>query len=211
MNSLSLLRKPFRYAFWNTSLILIAVNLLFFLITWRDPLAMRYLSMNPLYVLKGHMFWQLFTYQFVHQGFSHLFFYMLGLFFFGTAVEHRLGSKEFLLLYLLSGTLCGVISFGVYILTGAWYVFLMGASGALFALLLSYAVLYPTSVIYIWGIIPLPAPVMVAGYALLELLAIFTGRNQGVAHGTHLIGLGVAWVYFLVRFGINPLRVWRRR
>lgn len=211
MNIKNLLRKPFRYSFWNASLVIIGVNLLVFLLTTIDPIMSKYLSMNPLFVVKNGMYWQIFTYQFVHGGLSHLVFNMLGVLFFGIAVERRLGSKEFLLLYLLSGTLCGFFSLLLYVMTGTWYVFLMGASGAVFALLLAYAVLYPSSVILIWGIIPIPAPVLVLGYAGIEVLYMITGTNQGVAHSTHLIGFGVSWVYFLVRFGINPAKVWSRK
>jgi membrane associated rhomboid family serine protease len=211
MNILAFIRKPFRYEFWNTALILVGVNLAVFLLTTFDPTMNRYLSLNPLFVIKGGMYWQIFTYQFVHGNFGHLLSNMIGLVFFGVAVERRTGSKEFLLLYLLSGTLCGVFSFLLYVVTGAWYVFLMGASGAVFAILLAYAVLYPDSIIYIWGIIPVPAPLLVIGYAGIEVVNMLTGANQGIAHSTHLIGFAVAWVYFLVRFAINPAKVWSRR
>jgi len=205
------MRKPFRYTFWNASLYIIGINMLVYLLTYINPDFSKILSMNPLFVIKGGMYWQIFTYQFVHGGLSHLVFNMLGVFIFGLAVEQRTGSKEFLLLYLLSGTLCGAFSFLLYILTGTWYVFLMGASGALFALMLAYAVLYPDSVMLIWGIVPVPAPLLVLGYAALEVIYMFTGTNQGVAHSTHLIGFAVAWVYCMVRFGINPIKVWSRR
>lgn len=207
----NLIRKPFRYAQWNASYIIIALNLLLYLLTRSHPVFTRLLALNPLFVIEGNMWWQIFTYQFVHEGFSHILFNMLGVLFFGPAVERRVGSKEFLLLYLVCGTLSGALSLLLYVATGAWYVYLLGASGALFALLLAYAVLYPDSVILIWGIIPVPAPILVLGYAAIELLSILFGMNQGVAHATHLFGFGVCWLYFLVRFGINPVRVWKRR
>ena len=211
MNFIARIRRPFRYEYWNVALILIGINLLVFLLTWIDPDLERILAMNPLFVIKGGMYWQLFTYQFVHGGIAHILSNMIGLLFFGMAVERRTGSKEFLLLYLLSGTLCGIFSFALYVLTGTWYVFLMGASGAIFAILLAYAVLYPDSVVYIWGLIPIPAPILVLGYAGLEVFYMIAGMNEGVAHSTHLIGFAVAWVYFLVRFGINPAKVWSRK
>lgn len=211
MNFLSMARKPFHYEFWNAALILIGVNLGVFLLTYMHPEFTRYLPLNFLRITQGGMFWQFFTYQFVHDGFSHLFSNMLGLAFFGIAVERRIGSKEFLLFYLLSGTLCGFFSFLVYFATGAWYVSLMGASGAVFAVLLAYAALYPDSTIFIWGIVPVPAPLLVIGYAGYEVFNLLTGTNQGIAHGTHLIGFAVAWAYFLVRFAINPVKVWSRR
>ena len=122
-----------------------------------DPSLTRLLSLNPLYVTKGGMVWQVFTYQFVHANVSHILFNMLGIFFFGVAVERRVGSSEFILFYLLSGTLSGVLSLMVYLASGVDYVFLMGASGAVFSLLLAYATLYPRSIVYLWGIVPIPA------------------------------------------------------
>ena len=211
MNFRTIIRKPFRYEFWNAALILIGINLVMYLLTFLYPALYDYLSMNPGNVVQNHMYWQLFTYQFIHGSIGHLLSNMIGLFFFGTTVERRTGSKEFLLLYLFAGVLCGIFSFLLYALTGTWNVALMGASGAIFAILLAYAVLFPGSVIYLWAIIPIPAPLLILAYAGLEVFNMFAGINQGVAHSTHLIGFAVAWVYFLVRFGINPIKVWSRR
>jgi membrane associated rhomboid family serine protease len=122
-----------------------------------------------------------------------------------------MGSKEFLLFYLLTGALAGVFSFIVYYITGAFWVQLIGASGAIFAVQLAYAVFFPDSMIYLWGILPLRAPVMVLGFTALELVFSVTGFNNSVAHFTHLAGFAFAWLYFLVRFGINPIQAWRRR
>jgi len=211
MNFRTIIRKPFRYEFWNAALILIGINLVMYLLTYLYPVLYDYLSLNPGNVVQYNMYWQIVTYQFIHANIGHLLSNMIGLFFFGTTVERRTGSKEFLLLYLLAGVLCGLFSFLLYIATGTWNVSLMGASGAIFAILLAYAVLFPGSIIYLWAIIPIPAPLLILAYAGLEVFNMFAGINQGVAHSTHLIGFAVAWVYFLVRFGINPIKVWSRR
>jgi membrane associated rhomboid family serine protease len=131
---------------------------------------------------------------------------MLALFIFGTQVERHIGSTEFLLYYMLTGILAGFFSFGVYLFTGAFGVFLLGASGAIFAVQLAYAAFFPDSVIYIWGILPLRAPIMVLGFTLVELISSLFGFGSGVAHLTHLAGFGFGWFYFLVRFGRNPWR-----
>jgi membrane associated rhomboid family serine protease len=151
--------------------------------------------------------WTFFFFFFVHGGVTHILFNMLALFIFGIPVERYMGSREFLLFYFVTGTLAGVFSFIVYYLTGAYSVILMGASGAIFAVELAYAVFYPDSVIYLWGILPLRAPVMVLGFTAIELVSSIFRPNSGVAHLTHLAGFGFAWLYFLIRFGINP---WRR-
>lgn len=199
------LRQPFRYANANVTLMLIAANILVFALTFLFPRTLSYLAMNPAMVLSGWI-WQPLTYMFAHAGISHILFNMLGLLFFGSTIEREIGSKEFLLFYLLTGFLAGLFSFAVYALTGAWSAWLLGASGAVYAVLLAYAVLFPSAEIYIWGLLPVRAPVLVAGYTVIELFSQFTGSSSGVAHLTHLAGFGFAWLYFLVRFGMNPIR-----
>ena len=162
-------------------------------------------SMMPFTVLHGWV-WTFLTYMFVHYNFSHILFNMLGLWIFGMHVERQLGSLEFLLYYLLTGALAGIFSFAIYFFTGQYIVALMGASGALFAVQLAFAVCFPTSIIHLWGIIPMRAPVMVLGFTALELFFTLTGGRGNVAHLTHLAGFGFGWVYFHVRFGISPLR-----
>jgi membrane associated rhomboid family serine protease len=157
-------------------------------------------------VMRGWV-WTFVTYMFVHGGFSHILFNMLALFIFGTQVERYMGSREFLSFYFITGALAGVFSFVVYYFTGSYRVVLLGASGAIFAVELAYAVFFPDSIIYLWGILPLRAPVMVLGFTALELFSSVFGLNQGVAHLTHLAGFGFAWLYFVIRFGINP---WKR-
>jgi membrane associated rhomboid family serine protease len=193
---------------------LIGVNALVFLVQYffREYRAViTYgLSMIPALVIRGWV-WQLVTYMFVHGGWSHIFFNMLGLFIFGTQVERRIGSGEFLVYYFVTGTLAGIVSFAAYYATGSILTPLMGASGAIFAVELAFAAFYPDAIIYIWGIIPLRAPVMVLGYTALELFFSLTGIQRGVAHLTHLSGFAAGWLYFLVRFRINPWRAFRGR
>lgn len=208
MRLLSAIRKPFRYTFCNAALIIIGVNLVVYMLCQVFYPLDVYLALNPLLAIYRKFYWQVFTYQFVHSGFMHLFSNMIGLFFFGVAIERQIGSREFALAYLLSGTLCGAISLAIYALSGAWNVFLVGASGAVFAILLLYAALFPRSVIFIWGIIPIPAPILVIGYAAIETFYTVFGMRSGIAHSTHLIGFAVAWVYSVARLGINPFREW---
>jgi membrane associated rhomboid family serine protease len=150
-------------------------------------------------------FWQLLTYMFVHANFSHIFFNMLGLFFFGLQLERRIGSTEFLIFYLVSGIGAGLISLLIFWLTGAPTV-LLGASGAVFAVLLGFATYFPTAMIYVFGIIPIRAPILVLIYTAIELFSQFFGARSGVAHLTHLAGFAVAYLYLVARLGINPVR-----
>ena len=168
-----------------------------------------YGAMNPILVVKGHMYWQFISYMFVHQNVSHVFFNMLALLVFGLNLEKAIGSREFLLFYLVCGALSGFFSFLVYWFTGYYRVFLLGASGAVYAVLFAYAVFFPRSVIFIWGIVPVPAPVLVFIYALIELGSQFFGSGSNVAHMTHLFGFLAAWLYFVLRMGIHPVKIWK--
>jgi len=206
----SILNRRMRYTYTHVTETLIIINVLVFLLTeFIYPKSVYYLAMIPSFVLHGYV-WQLFTYMFVHGGFSHILFNMLGLYIFGSMVERRIGSKEFLLFYLLTGTLSGVFSFVAYLLAGT-NVVLLGASGALYAVMLLFSVLYPYAVVYVFGVLPIRAPLLVVIYFLFELFSQMSGANGGVSHLTHLGGLLFAYIYCLVRLRLNPLQEWRRR
>ena len=202
-----MIRKPFKYSYNNAVSVIIGINVLMFLLTSLIKNTDIFFGLVPAAVLNSKTYWQFFTYQFVHGSFFHLFFNMLALFFFGTPIEKKAGTKEFVLYYLTAGTLSGVFSFAVYVMTGEYLTVLIGASGAIFAVLLLYAVLYPRSVIFLWGILPIPAPLLILGYGIVELIGIFSSYD-GVAHLTHFIGLVIGWLYILIRFGVNPLKIW---
>jgi len=154
-------------------------------------------------VVNGYV-WQVFTYMFAHANLSHLFFNMLGLLFFGIHVEKQMGSSEFLLFYLLTGLLAGIFSFVAYASMGAWTIPLVGASGAIYAVLLAFATINPGASIYVFGILPVRAPILVIAYTVIELGSQVLSAQDGVAHLTHLAGFGFAYLYFLVRYGVNP-------
>ena len=211
---MNILRRPFRYRNDNVVFTLIGINVLVYLaeLLLKNIPVIPYLSMIPLAILRRGWIWQFATYMFVHdpRSISHLVFNMLALFIFGRQVERQMGSREFLLYYMLTGILAGIFSFFAYLFTGTVWITLMGASGAIFAVQLAFATFFPSSVIYIWGILPLRAPVMVLGFTALELLFLVTGAGGNVAHSTHLAGFAFGWLYFVVRFRINPWRAMRR-
>ena len=203
----SKIRKLLPYRYYNAVLFIIGGNLLIFMITMLSPLSRIYLAMIPQWIVQGKGIWQFVTYMFTHAGLSHILFNMLGLFIFGFPVEKRMGSSEFLLFYFISGIGAGLFSFFFYLLTGYSGVILLGASGAVFAVLLAYATLFPDSVIYIMGILPIRAPVLVLVYTAIELFSQIFYTQSGVAHLTHLAGFLFAFLYFRIRIGIDPLRI----
>lgn len=205
---MTLLKKPFRYTYKFFSVYLIVINLIVYVLTSFKYEFTPILGLFLPYFVRYKMFWQPITYMFVHGSIPHLLFNMLSLLIFGLAVERAIGSKEFLLFYLICGIFSGIFSLITYFLLGTWTL-LIGASGALYAVLFLFAVVYPRSVIYIWGIIPVPSPLLVVIYAGVALFNQVNGGRSTIAHLTHLYGFLVAWIYIAVRMGIRPLKVWK--
>ena len=133
--------------------------------------------------------WTPVTYMFLHGGLGHLFWNMLALFFFGPRVEERLGARRFLILYFLSGISGAALSF-LFSPTAA----IIGASGAIFGVMLAFARFWPRVPIYIWGILPIEARWMIVGMTVISLLGARTGAG-GIAHFAHLGGFLGAFIY----------------
>lgn len=145
--------------------------------------------------------WQVFTYAFLHGGLPHLLFNMFALYMFGADMERVWGGKRYLTYYvvcLLSAALAQLVVSGA---TGAYYPTL-GASGAVFGLLLAFARYFPhRQIMLLIPPIPLPARIFVVAYGALELVLGVTGTQAGVAHFAHLGGL--AGGYLLMRYWKN--------
>jgi membrane associated rhomboid family serine protease len=165
----------------------------------------EYLALWPL----GPNFWpwQLVTYMFMHGGFLHLFFNMLALWMFGMELENSWGSRKFLIFYMLCGIGAGVANMIVSIpleLTAPT----VGASGAVFGIMIAFAMLFPDRPIYLYFLFPVRAKYLIAVWIGLELLLGVTGSSDGVAHFAHLGGAAVGFLYMAVELGIIPLREW---
>jgi membrane associated rhomboid family serine protease len=134
--------------------------------------------------------WTIVTYMFLHGDVMHLLFNMLVLFFFGPRVEERIGSRPFAILYFVSGItgalLSVIFSYGSPII---------GASGGTFGVALAFAWFWPDERILIWGIVPVPARVLVIFTTLFTLWSGFGGVGGGVAHFAHLGGYLGAFLY----------------
>ena len=132
--------------------------------------------------------WTLVTYMFLHANLMHILFNMLGLYFFGSRVESRLGSARFLGLYFVSGIAAAIAS-----MIMSPRAPIVGASGAVFGVLLAYARYWPRDQILIW-FIPMEARIAVVVMAGLELVGF---GGAGIAHFAHLGGFAGALVYLM--------------
>ncbi|MFI3298496.1 MAG: rhomboid family intramembrane serine protease [Rikenellaceae bacterium] len=171
----------------NLLMLNIVVLMLMSFVPQTLPYIDRYMALYP---WESPMFgvWQLVTYMFVHANFSHLFFNMFALWMFGRQLEYDLGAKRFLLYYLLTGVGAGVLNLAVMSLTGD-YGLTVGASGAVYGILLAFGVLHPNVPLYLFFIpAPIKAKYFVIGYGVLELLqGLMVSDN--VAHFAHLGGM----------------------
>jgi membrane associated rhomboid family serine protease len=134
--------------------------------------------------------WTLLTYMFAHGGFMHLFFNMLGLFFFGPPLEARWGSREFIKFYLICGLGGAALSFAF-----AFNSPVIGASAAVYGVMLAFAMNWPDMPIYIWGIFPVPAKFLVLIIALFSFVSAFSGSGGNTAHFAHLGGFAAGFLY----------------
>ena len=167
---------------------LLAANVVVYFLTSSQVVDWRWLALAPGAILTRP--WGIFTYMFVHGGFTHLLFNMLGLFFFGPRLELQLGGKSFLRLYLFSGLGGAAFSF-----LFARYGLVVGASGAVFGVLLGFAYFWPRERIYIWMVIPVEARYLVGVLAAIALFSGFSGAGGGVAHFAHVGGFVAGYAY----------------
>ena len=166
--------------------------------------------------------YQLVTYMFMHGTFGHLFFNMFALWMFGNTLENIWGSKRFLLFYMVCGIGAGLcqelvqyiqyatslaqyetVNMGGRIISMDSYLNMMttvGASGAIYGLLLAFGMMFPDSRIYLYFLFPIKAKWFVIGYAVLELILGFQGVDN-VAHFAHLGGM---------LFGLLLILYWRK-
>ena len=204
----NLLKKRFRYTYFKATFLIVAINVLMYLLSNLYGHFHELFSMNPVLVIRYKYFWQPFTCMFMHANWNHLFFNMIGLLIFGINIEKSMGSKEFVMFYLLCGFLANILSLVVYLITNQYFVFLLGASGAVYAVLLAFATIFPRVRIFVFGIIPVPAPVLIILYTIIELFSSFSTRSN-VAHFTHLFGFLTSYLYFVIRVGVNPIKIWK--
>jgi len=170
---------------------LVIANLLMYVISLAAPAVVQNFMLVPALILSRP--WTLVTYMFLHGSIWHLLFNMLGLYFFGPRLELEMGGRDFLLLYFISGVTGALFSF----LTP--YSAIIGASGAVFGVLIGFARYWPRERIYIWMILPVEARWLVVIITGLSLLGGFGGGGDGIAHFAHLGGFAGGYLFLFIR------------
>jgi membrane associated rhomboid family serine protease len=182
------------------------------------PVLAGWFGLNPHDVIFGYRVWQPFTYMFLHGGFWHIGMNMLMLWMFGSELEKLWGRKEFIKFYLITGAGAGVFSLVPYfvgVLAGYRGPIhsIIGASGAVYAILLAYAMTYPDRKVLVYMLVPVKVKYLMLIMGFMTFASV--GNGDGISHITHLGGLVVGWIYLLRngRYrGLNiPWKQWLQR
>lgn len=167
---------------------LLIANVVVYLVMLALPSLGGWLAFVPADTLRRP--WTVVTYMFVHAGFLHLFFNMLILYFFGPPLESMWGGKEFLKFYLVAGLGGAVFSY-VFAFNSA----VVGASAAIYGVMLAFAMNWPDMQVYIWFLFPVKVKWLVAFLAAVSILSLVGGQQDGVAHFAHLGGFAGGFLY----------------
>lgn len=159
-----------------------------------DSVLMRYFALNPLG--DGFKIWQLITYQFMHGSFTHIFFNMFMLWMFGMEIEQIMGSRKFLIFYLLSGIGAGLFQLLLSPLFAGGMGPTIGASGAVFGVMIAFGMSFPDRYVFIYFLIPIKAKYLIAILVVFEFMSV--GDPTLVAHLAHIGGAVTAFIFILL-------------
>jgi membrane associated rhomboid family serine protease len=170
---------------------------------YRAPLWL--IGLSPEAVLRNFAVWQFVTYLFIHGGAMHLLVNMFTLWMFGRSLETDWGTRQFLKYYFLCGVGAGICDVTVNALLGHWNVLTIGASGAIYGLLLAFGVLYPNQTVLFDFLFPIKAKYFVMIYGALALMGALGSANSGVSNVAHLGGMVFGYAYLKLRFAHVPM------
>ncbi|MCD6376477.1 MAG: rhomboid family intramembrane serine protease [Caldisericaceae bacterium] len=161
-------------------------------------------ALNRIDVFYNFKIWQLVTYMFLHDpsGFMHVFFNMLFLWMFGAELENEWGTKEFLKYYFITGIGAGILNI---ILSPSPTI---GASGAVYGIMLAYALRYPDRYIYIYFLFPVKIKYFMAFLAFVSFFSTFGAYGGGIAHAAHLGGIVIGYIYLKYWYMFYKIKSW---
>ncbi|OQX92678.1 MAG: hypothetical protein B6D58_01785 [candidate division Zixibacteria bacterium 4484_95] len=172
---------------------LLISNVVVFFLTYLGPVSViGILGLVPKLAWSRLMIWQVFTYMFLHGGFWHILMNMFILWMFGSDLERSWGSKEFLKFYLICGVGAGLFNI---ILQPTSMIPIIGASGAIYGVLVAFALMYPNRLVYVYFLFPIKVKYLVIFLAVMEFFLSMSVSRSNVAHFAHLGGMLVGYLY----------------
>ena len=179
--------------------ILVSVNFCIYIlqsVSGKEDVFFRLFGLVPSTFMSDLMLWQPFTYMFFHApfyssvGISHILLNMLGLWVFGRELEEAWGKTKFLRYYFITGIGSGLITY--FFQMGSDNP-VIGASGAVYGILLAYGISYPNRMLYIWGLIPVRSMWLVIIMGSIAFFGLL-GNADGISHVTHISGMLIGYV-----------------
>ena len=178
--------------------LLVIVNVVMFVLNLIVPLMTLRLGLQPQAVFEQYALWQPVSYMFLHDigGVGHILINMLALWMFGTELERTWGTRFFTKYYFVTGIGAAATSLILSLfINDIYYNVTVGASGAIYGLLLGYGMYFPDRPIYLYFVFPIPAKYFVMIIGAIAFLSALGGPGGGVAHTAHLGGLVVGYLY----------------
>lgn len=178
--------------------LLIANGIVFFLMYFlgMGRIFIHWFSLVPALAINQFQLWRFVSYIFLHGGFGHILFNMFALWMFGVGLERIWGTKEFYKFFFITGIVAGISSavfnFGSFTPT-------IGASGAVYGILMAYALLFPEQEVYIYFLFPVKMKYLVLFAFAIEFLSSF--QMDGIAHFAHLGGMVAGYLYLKSKYG----------
>jgi membrane associated rhomboid family serine protease len=160
------------------------------------------LGLVPVAVLRRGFLWQLVTYMFLHGSVIHILFNMLFLWMMGSELERHWGAREFLKYYFITGAGAGVIN---TLVQPSSAIPTIGASGAIFGLIIAFALAFPDRILLLYFVIRIKAKYFAVLVGVIELLSLVFLRNAPIARFAHLGGLAVGYLYLRYGRHIGPV------
>jgi rhomboid family protein len=179
---------------------IVIANVVAFVVSLVFPTITRMFGLRPADIFGQLYLWQPVTYMFLHAGIFHILFNMLALWMFGVELERMWGSRFFVQYYFICGVGAAMTTVLLSFIPGSfgaqlYYSLTIGASGAIYGILLAYALYFPNRPILLYFIFPIPAKYFVAIMGGISLLSSMSGPGGGIAHTTHLGGLVAGYLY----------------
>jgi len=191
--------NPLNSDFYSSAIrVIIALNLLIFLLLWLfgtrrlEYSIFQLFGLVPARVIGSGTIWQPVTYMFLHGGFWHVAINMFVLWMFGTEIQHRWGRSEFVKYYFITGIGSGIVT---VLLSLNSSVPVVGASGAIYGVLLAYGLMFPERYVYIYFLFPIKVKYFVAIIGGIAFFSSLSSSGSQISHLTHLSGMIIGWLY----------------
>lgn len=190
--------------------ILISINFVIYVLqslAGKEDIFFRLFGLVPNVFISELMLWQPFTYMFFHApyyssvGISHILLNMLGLWVFGRELEQAWGKNKFLKYYFLTGIGSGLITYLFQINSDNPVI---GASGAVYGILLAYGISFPNRMLYIWGLIPVRSIWLVVIMGSIAFFGLL-GRADGISHVTHISGMFIGYILLKKKWQLSDI------